>query len=59
MTQFGVISDVELRDIRNKTISGQKHDAIIISNDELMRIRNNMAYKSPEQELDAKKMALT
>ena len=44
-----MISLQELRDIRNKTIKGEKADAIIISNDELNRIKNTMIIKSPDQ----------
>jgi len=39
----------ELREIRDKTIKGQKPDASIIKNDELDRIRNTIIYKTPEQ----------
>ena len=44
----GIISLHELRDIRSKTIKGEKADAIMISNDELNRIKNTMIIKSPE-----------
>lgn len=46
----------ELRDIRNKTIKGNKADAVIISNDELHRIKKTMVIKSPEQKADEKKL---
>ena len=46
----------ELRDIRNKTIKGEKADAIIISNDELHRIKKTMVIKSTEQKADEKKL---
>jgi hypothetical protein len=52
----GVISMAELRDIRNKTIKGNKADAVIISNDELHRIKKTMVIKSPEQKADEKKL---
>ena len=44
-----MISLQELRDIRNKTIKGEKADGIIISNDELTRIKKTMIIRSPEQ----------
>lgn len=37
--EVGIVSVHELREIRNKTIQGKKNDAVIISNDELQRIR--------------------
>lgn len=38
-----------MRDIRNKTLKGEKADAIIISNDELSRIKKTMIIRSPEK----------
>jgi len=35
LRDVGVISALELREIRNKTIQGKKTDAIMISNNEL------------------------
>lgn len=56
---IGVISLHELRDIRNKTIRKEKADAIIISNDELGRIKNTIVIKSPEQKKMEKEMKET
>lgn len=54
-----MISLHELRDIRNKTIRKEKADAIIISNDELGRIKNTIVIKSPEQKKMEKEMKET
>ena len=56
---MGVVSIAELREIRNKTIQGKKNDAIIISNDELQRIRGTVVVKSPEQLMEDKRKADT
>ena len=45
----GIISAMELREIRNKTEKGLQKDAIILRQDDLDKIKKNMIYKSPEK----------
>ena len=44
----GIISINELREIREKTIKGKQHDAAIIDQGEVDRIRKTVIYKTPE-----------
>ena len=54
--QVGVISLAELRDIRAKTEKGQKHDAVVISNNELERIKKTIVIKSPEKLMEERRI---
>jgi len=43
------VSKDELRDIRKKTETGQKSDAIVITNDELFRMKDSTKIQTKEQ----------
>lgn len=45
--EVGVISAMELREIRAKTEKGLQQDAIIISENELKNLREKVVIKSP------------
>ena len=56
---IGIVNIAELRDIRAKTILGKKHDASIIHQDDLARIKDITKIKSPAQMVEEKKMTAT
>jgi hypothetical protein len=51
-----VVSLDELRDIRNKTEKNQKNDAVIISKNELARIKDSTKITTKEATQELKKM---
>ena len=55
LKDVGVISIHELREIRNKTVKGEKPDAAIISNEDLMNIKSRCIIHSPDKLLEMKK----
>ena len=53
-TSSGVISLDELRNIRGKTEKNNQNDAVIISKNDLMRIKDATSIKSRDQVLQEK-----
>ena len=55
-TSQGVISLEELRNIRGKVESKEKNDAVIISKNDLDRIRDATTIKTKEMQIQEKKL---